>query len=484
MTMNDPLHRAPEWVLPERGERVLCAVSGGLDSMCLLHMLGRWCAERGGAVAAAHFNHGLREPGAERDEAFVREVCARWGIPLTVGRGETRAAAEREGLSPEEAARMLRYAFLRGAAETEGCRRIYTAHHAGDNAETVLLNLVRGTGIRGLGGMEYCRDGICRPLLDMSRQELADYAAVYGIPHVEDETNADPDAAARNFLRLRVVPLLEELNPRAVEHISAAARRVREAESALEAEARRRTARAEVQEGRVSLSLDELNSAPAAVRPRVLLRLFDLLGVGRRDVGAVHLDALMKMAARPERGGESRLSLPHSTAARCCGRQLVLEIRPQLPTEAQLPPGRPIRWGDYTLALLDCREGEGIALRAARPDEPRAVTVGLCIPGARLTLPGARGGRSVKRLCLDRRISPEERDRLPAVYIQGRLAAVWRLGVDTEFLPEGEAVRFIKIIRHREADGYEERDGERYSEGSGHRGGAEAADYGAGRGSV
>lgn len=466
--MNDPLSRAPEWILPERGERVLCAVSGGLDSMCLLHMLSRWCGERGGAVVAAHFNHGLREPGAQRDEAFVREVCARWGVPLTVGRGQTRAAAEREGLSPEEAARTLRYAFLRGAAEAEGCRRIYTAHHAGDNAETVLLNLVRGTGIRGLGGMEYCRDGICRPLLDLSRRELTDYAAGYGIPHVEDETNADPDAAARNFLRLRVMPLLEELNPRAVEHIGAAARRVRAADSALEEEARRRTAGAEIQEGRVSLPLDELNSAPAAVRPRMLLRLFDLLGVGRRDVGAAHLDALMEMAACPKRSGESRISLPHGTAARCCRRRLVLEIRPRMPAEAQLLPERPVRWGDYTLTLLNRREGEGIALRESLPDELRAVSVGPCAPGARLTLPGARGGRSVKRLCLDRRISPEERDRLPAVYVQGRLAAVWRLGVDLAFVPEGEAVRFIKIIRHREADGYEERDGERYSEGSGH----------------
>lgn len=484
MTMSDLLGRAPPEVLPGRGERVLCAVSGGLDSMCLLHMLNAWCRERGGAVTAAHFNHRLREEGAGRDEAFVRDACVRWNIPLAVGRGETRAAAEREDLSIEEAARVLRYAFLRRTAEAEGCCKIYTAHHAGDNAETVLLNLVRGTGLRGLAGMEYRRGIICRPLLGVTREELAAYAASHGVPHVEDETNADPDAAARNFLRLRIMPLLEELNPRAVEHINGAARRLRIADSALEEDARRRAARAEIRKGRVALSLDELNDAPGAVKPRLLLRLFDLLGVGRRDVGAAHIGALLDMAVHAGRGKESRLSLPHGVTARCCRRQLVLETRPRTLPEVRLIPEQPLCWGDYTLTLLGRREGEGIALRGRPAPESRAVTVAPCAPGERLTLPGARGGRSVKRLCLDRHIPLEERDRLPAIYVEGRLAAVWRLGVDTEFLPEGEAVRFIKIMRHGEADGYEKRDGERHSEGSCHRGGAEAPDCGAGRGPV
>ena len=195
-TRTELLKRAPPTVLPRAGQRVLCAVSGGLDSMCLLHMLEAWCEERGGQAAAAHFNHRLRGAAADRDEEFVREICARWGIPLSVGRGDVGEYAKREGLSTEEAARNLRYAFLRRTAAERECERLYTAHHAGDNAETVLLNLIRGTGLTGLTGMDWERDGLCRPLLGVTREELEAYAAEWKIPHIEDATNADPEAAA------------------------------------------------------------------------------------------------------------------------------------------------------------------------------------------------------------------------------------------------------------------------------------------------
>ena len=246
----DLLRRAPHAALPRRGEKVLCAVSGGLDSMCLLRMLEAWCEERGGQVMAAHFNHRLRTR-ADRDEEFVRETCESWGIPLTVGRGDVGEHARREGLSTEEAARNLRYAFLRRAAAEAGCKRVYTAHHADDNAETILLNLIRGTGLAGLTGMDWEREGLCRPLLSVTREELEAYAAEWKIPHMEDETNADPEAAARNLLRLQVMPLLKELNPRAAEHICGAARRLWGVDRSLEADAAARTAHVEVQEGQI-----------------------------------------------------------------------------------------------------------------------------------------------------------------------------------------------------------------------------------------
>ena len=447
------LERAPCAVLPERGGAVLCAVSGGLDSMCLLHMLDGWCKARGGRVIAAHFNHQLRGAAADRDETFVRKICEQWGILLTVGRGNVRDFAKREGQTVEEAARTLRYAFLRQAAETEGCGHIYTAHHADDNAETILLNLLRGTGLKGLTGMERQRDMILRPLLDVTRAELEAYASQWDVPHIEDETNQDPETASRNLLRLQVMPLLKELNPRAAEHICGTAERLRIIDGSLERDAAERTAHVEVREGRVTLAADAIFGAPEAVRPRMLLRLFDLLGVGRKDIGAVHVNALLDMCRRTEQGNETRISLPHGVTARCCRRWLILETRPQPLTEIQLIPGQPVRWGDYTLTLLDHPEGHGIALRDRTICENRGVKAAPCIPGDRLPLPGSRGARSVKRLCLDKRISLEERDRLPAIYINGKLAAVWRLGVDQEFLPEGRAVRFIKIEQNREADG-------------------------------
>ena len=436
-----------------RGQRLLCAVSGGLDSMCLLHFVSRWAGENGRQVTVAHFNHQLRE-SASADEAFVRSWCAEQGIPCVSGSGDVRAAAAQEGLSVEEAARNLRYAFLRKTAEQLNCKAILTAHHADDNAETVLMNLVRGTGLKGLCGIPPLQGNVLRPFLQISRELLEQYAGEWGIPHVEDETNRDPEAAARNKLRLQVMPLLKEINPRAAEHMGTTARQLRTVDRSLDEDALRRTAHMEVQDGRVTLSWETLSEAPWSVRPRILLRMFDLLGVGRKDVGAVHLDAILELR-RQTQGGESRISLPHGVTARTSRGWLILETRPQMLTEVELLPGKPLRWGDYTLTWLDHCEGGGIALRPRVQTERPRITVGPCPPGERLTLPGSNGGRSIKRLCIDRKISLAERDCLPAVYADGTLAAVWRLGVDVKFLPEGTECRFIQVLKETEERDYE-----------------------------
>lgn len=444
MMTNDLLLRMPQWLLPSPGETVVCAVSGGLDSMCLLDLLARRCGEE--RVIAAHFNHQLR-PTADRDEAFVREYCEERGIPFQTGRGDVRALAKAEGLSQEEAARNLRYAFLRETAADCGAAKICTAHHADDNAETVLMNLVRGTGLAGLAGIPPCQDGVVRPLLDMTRAELAEYAAARGIPHVEDETNADPDAAARNFLRLQVMPLLKELNPKAVEHIAQTAAQARPVDRCLDDQARRAFVGLGTGPGWVSFPWESLRLAPLPLQPRLLLLLLEQMEVGRKDFGAVHFNAVLRLE------NEHSIDLPHGIVARRERGRLFLTRRRTPPAQAPLEQGTPLAWGGCTLTLLDRREGEGLALRLPDRGEGGALTVAPAPPGARLTLPGAKGSRSVKRLCLDKHISLEERDRLPAIYIDGRLAAVWQLGVDVEFLPEGKACRFIKINKETEESG-------------------------------
>ncbi len=203
------------------GAGVLCALSGGADSMYLLCRLLEGREKYGWTVYAAHFNHGLR-PAAQRDEDFVRDWCKRQGVPLAAGRADVPAFVRREGLSVEEGARILRYRFLAETAEAEGLALTATGHHAGDNAETVLMNLIRGCGLNGLTGIPERRGDIVRPMLNVTRREIGDYLKEHGVPHVEDESNADP-AFTRNRVRLRLLPLLEELNPRAAEHICAAA---------------------------------------------------------------------------------------------------------------------------------------------------------------------------------------------------------------------------------------------------------------------
>ena len=313
------------------GGRVLCAVSGGLDSMCLLHYLDTWGRRHGFSVGAAHFNHRLR-PAADRDEDFVRDWCAGRSIPFYAGSGQVRGLAENLGLSLEEAGRKLRYDFLRKTAEREGFSAVLTAHHAGDNAETMLLNLIRGTGLKGLCGIPPERDIILRPFLGLNREELAAYAAAHGIPHVEDETNADPDAAARNLLRLKVLPLLRQLNPRAEAHMARTAALLRETDEGLADLTERYLRAASVQPGRVTVPLGKLAEVPDFLRPKVLLGLFDLLGAGRKDIGAVHLEALQ--ALWNSHGNDARISLPHGVTARLAASRLILETLPPPPSRA------------------------------------------------------------------------------------------------------------------------------------------------------
>lgn len=427
-----------------QGAAVLCAVSGGLDSMCLLHLMSDWGRTHGFAVTAAHFNHQLRGEDADRDEAFVRSWCAAREIPFLAGRGDVRAAAEKEGLSVEEAARKLRYGFLREAAEKSRCAAILTAHHAGDSAETLLLNLVRGTGLKGLCGIPPSRDGVLRPFLQLSRDQLAEYAAAHRLPHREDATNEDPGAASRNLIRLEIMPLLREINPEAAEHMARTAAVLRETEQGLSKMAEQYLRRAAIRAGQVSIPLAVLAEVPDFLLPQVLLGLFDRLGAGRKDIGSVHLEALRRLIGA--HGG--RISLPHGITARLAAAQLLLETRTPPVSGAELERGHPLRWGVYTLTLLDQPAGEGLALRSGPEWEP--VFVAPCPPGARLTLPETNGGaRTVKRLCADRGIPFPEREQLPAVYLSGRLAAVWRLGVNTQFLPAGNACRFIQIIKEK-----------------------------------
>ena len=203
---------------PLRGKKLLAAVSGGADSMCLLTLL----TEAGLDVTAAHFEHGIRGEESLRDAAFVEDYCRRHGIPCVVEHGDVPAFAGEQGMSLEQAARQLRYAFLERCAGEIGAEFILTAHNLDDSAETLLFNLARGAGAAGLRGIPARRERILRPLLGVSRAQIEAYLLERGIPHVEDSSNRE-DRFARNLIRHQVMPVLRELNPRFSEAAARAA---------------------------------------------------------------------------------------------------------------------------------------------------------------------------------------------------------------------------------------------------------------------
>ena len=222
--MKAEVYAALEQLIPA-GSRVICAVSGGADSVCLLHLLLTWGRDRGLDITAAHFNHQLRGAESDRDQTFVQDLCRRLGVACVIGSGDVAGRRAAAGESMEEAARVLRYAFLRQAAGDTAL--IATAHTADDNLETLLINLLRGTSLPGLTGIPVRVGNVIRPLLNATRNEVLAYLRENGLPHVEDSSNAS-DAYLRNRLRHQVVPLLKQDAPNLAASALAMTRRLSE----------------------------------------------------------------------------------------------------------------------------------------------------------------------------------------------------------------------------------------------------------------
>ena len=245
--------RRYEMITP--GDTIVCAVSGGADSMALLWSMYLLKEKLNIHLSAAHYNHGLRGEESDRDEAFVRDFCQGYGIPFVSQKGKI--VAGEKGL--EAAARDARYTFLKSLPG-----KIATAHTADDNAETVLMHLVRGTGLKGLGGITPVNGELIRPMLSVTRDEVCAFLEEYHIDHITDSSN-DTDTFLRNRLRRHVMPLLKQENPRLAENLSAMALRLREDEEALSQ--------------KPETSVDILQKMPKAKRSRALAACLEGWGV-------------------------------------------------------------------------------------------------------------------------------------------------------------------------------------------------------------
>lgn len=207
----------------KRGETVLVGFSGGPDSVCLLHFLHYLSGKKHFELVAVHVNHGLRGAAAEADARFCRDLCRQIGVPLLTYKKAVRALAKKLDLSLEHAARKARYEAFVQAAKKTGASKIALGHHLDDQAETVLLNLLRGTRVEGLCGIPLRRalsknTEIVRPLLCVTRAEVEEYIKVNQLSFVTDQTNCD-EAYTRNWIRRQLLPLLEKKQPKIRQHL-------------------------------------------------------------------------------------------------------------------------------------------------------------------------------------------------------------------------------------------------------------------------
>ncbi len=274
-----------EWNMFPDACPIVVGLSGGADSIALTHLLMRRAVPRGHSLIAAHVNHELRGKEAESDEQFVRSFCSRNHVELRVLRADIRSLAEERSQGIEECGRGVRYSFFRRLCAKGG--RIATAHTLSDSAETVLMNLAKGAGARGLCGIPPVRGNIVRPLIGITRAEVERYCAFYGLEYVTDSTNLSADCA-RNRIRLKAVPALKEVNPAFEECVRRTTSLLRSDESYFERLAREKLREAR-QRGGYSLAV--LRGLP---QPVLLRAVF--LAVGGSSAPRLSFGNLMDVA--------------------------------------------------------------------------------------------------------------------------------------------------------------------------------------------
>jgi len=422
-----------------KGGHVLCAVSGGADSVCLLHWLNALRAQHGFTLTAAHYNHRLRGDESQRDADFVRSFVSKCcpDVKLIVGSGDVSAQATRNKTGIEETARDMRYAFLQETARSVGAQVIATAHNADDNAETILLHLIRGSGLRGLTGIPPRRGNIVRPLLTTQRSAIEGYLRIYGLPHVEDSTNAD-QRFARNRVRCQLLPLLREMQPQFIAHMSQTAQLLTLDEEYLTTQAAQTLPAPQPISGGLSAHAPSIAAQPDPLAVRMVRLLLDKLTGDGGKCTAAHLHAVVGLC-RGE-APSAQISLPGGLLARRSYDRLELIYEEPLPelscTRLPLPGQLTFSWGKITARqmtyesdaqtpcsfYLSCVKVEGgLSVRSRRIGD------GLARPG--------RPCRTLKKILIDEKIPRHERDSIPVLDCGGRVAAVVGLGADSAFLP-------------------------------------------------
>jgi tRNA(Ile)-lysidine synthase len=307
---------------------VLVALSGGSDSVALATLLLA-LGEYGDFQVAgvAHFNHQLRDTAA-RDEAFCRSLAERLRLPIVVDTADVRAHARQHGLSTEDAARRVRYEFLERTADALKATRIATGHTQDDQAETLLLKLMRGAGLTGLGGVYPRRGRIIRPLLDVSRADLRRYLESAGAAWVEDETNDDLDNP-RNRIRHRVLPELDRAAGGATRPaIARAAALIREDGQWLDDRADECWGTAAVRRpDGIEFELHILAGIPPPILRRLLLRGMRV-AAGDREVGLEHVEAVMAVLASGAGSGSGGIDIPGARMELRAGKLVLIQQKP------------------------------------------------------------------------------------------------------------------------------------------------------------
>ncbi|MCR4963362.1 MAG: tRNA lysidine(34) synthetase TilS [Firmicutes bacterium] len=312
-------------ILPNQS--VVAAFSAGQDSRVLLDILCKLRETLGFSVAAAHFNHQLR-PESQEEQFFAQSVAKEYGVPFFCGTAQISALAQGKNL--QEVARRERYAFLRRTARQTGAQYVATAHHAGDQAETVLLHLLRGAGLSGLSAMQPLTEDVIRPLLFASQADIAAYAAENGLTFCQDQSNFS-DKYLRNRIRWQLLPALKNYNPQIVEALNATADICGEEDRLLDDMAENALAELWLVED-TALSGPEFDRLPRALQRRVLRKAFYMFAGEKAELSFGQTQAIIDLK------DEQRVALPGGAVAYRRRHVYFDRKMPPLPVHAQTIP--------------------------------------------------------------------------------------------------------------------------------------------------
>lgn len=412
--------------LIEPGDKVLVAFSGGQDSMALLELLLELRRDVPIGIVVAHFNHKLR-PGAGEDEAFAKAAARKRRLPVVTGSRNVRLYAKRHRTNLEEAARELRYGFLRKAARRVGATKIATGHTLTDQAETVLMRIVRGTGVQGLGGITPGPDGmIIRPLLEVERAETEAFLLQRGIPFRTDETNLDR-RILRNRIRLETLPAFARVDPSVARHLGRLAALARDEEELLgkvTATAWQELARRDGDD--FSLDAAAVGELPRALARRVVRKFLSGLPGGLRGVSFEEVEDILAL-----KDGKEKTLGKRRVMRREAGRLSLKRPGARAPKESfeTLWDGEgtiklPGAFGRFKATAIGRKGGrfpvfndrKRVFLNAASLEF--SLIVRSRLPGDKYRPLGAPGTKKLKEILRAKGIPLAERDRLP-VFLSG-----------------------------------------------------------------
>ncbi len=446
---------------------LLVAVSGGQDSVCLLHVLAELRRELNVALHVAHLDHQLRGAESEADAQYVSELSHRLGVPATVERRDARAYQVRRRMSLEEAAREVRYDFLAEVAKSIGAERVAVGHTTDDHIETVLMHLVRGTGTRGLRGLEPASRWlssansvtVVRPLLPVSRQETAEYCRRYQLVPRVDASNLSL-SPLRNRIRHQLLPLLQSYNPGVVEALLRTARIARDDIAFLDGETGRLWGEiARRQENTVALDRARFLKLPSTLQRHLLRAAIEGLLGSLKDIEWRHIDEIMAALDKP---AGRRLSLPGGlffsieysryllgpdVEALCPYPDLSREFALKIPGETLIPGWRTeativereqvSEQGDSLTAYFDLGKiGDKVSVRSRQP-------------GDRFQPLGMSESKKVGEFMIDAKIPRAWRQRVPVVCSPCHVMWVvgWRIDSRVRVTEETGQVLCLKFER-------------------------------------